>query len=200
MTNVRTFDGIMILQRRIMSWQMLAASDGQEMNPLDLKVVTVENHLHDFDVKIQKSQQYWLRQQSHMVNLSQQRNSQSQELNCISKDIIAMEQKNYKLEVELEKRSKDEANLNKAINTLQQKLVQINERLATQNQFKCELEDKNNAAKKNYIQSLQDAEMDLIKLQTEINQYCNEKVSLTDQLQAAQQEGLAWEKKVTGKS
>lgn len=179
---------------------MLANSDGQEMNPLDLKISTVENHLEDCDVKIQKSQQYWLRQQSHMVNLSQQRNSQMQELNCISKDIVAMEQKNYKLEVELEKRQKDEANLNKAINALQQKLVQINARLTTQNELKCELEDKNNAAKKTYIQSLQDAEMDLIKLQTEINQYCNEKAALTDELQAAQQEGLSWEKKVKGKS
>lgn len=160
----------------------------------------VENHLLDFDDKIQKSQQYWLRQQSHMVNLSQQRNSQTQELNSISKGIIAMEQKNYKLEVELEKRKKDEANLNKAITTLQQKLVQINARLASQNELKCELEDKNNAAKKTYIQSLQEAEMDLIKIQTEINQYCNEKVSLTEQLQAVQQEGLSWEKKVREKS
>lgn len=156
----------------------------------------MEKSIEETEGKINKAQQLWLRQQGFMFTLSKQRDQQMQELGTVCKDIMLMEQKNCKLETELEKQKKDEANVNRIMNMMQQKLIQMNLRLASQKELKNELEDKNNVAKNEYIKSLKDAEMELIKLQTDIQQLTDEQVSLKEELKAAQQESLSWEKKV----
>lgn len=131
-----------------------------------------------------------------MFVLSEQKDLQIQELSIISKEIMLMEQKNMKLEIELEKQKKDEANMDKIINSLQQKLLQINVQLSCQKEMKSELEDKNIVAKCEYVQSLKNAEAEFFKLQNDIKQLKDEKNMLREELKNAQQESLSWEKKV----
>ncbi|XP_016844861.1 coiled-coil domain-containing protein 40-like isoform X2 [Nasonia vitripennis] len=185
---------IVILNKKIE--EILAVTNREEANPLDAKITSMEKTIDETEGKIKKAQQFWLRQQNSMLTLSEQRDIQMQDLSVVSKDIMLMEQKNFKLEMELEKQKKEEANMNKTTNALQQKLIQINLRLASQKELKNELEDKNNVAKSEYVKSLKDAEMELIKLQTDIKHLHDEKVTLKQELKSAQQESLSWEKKV----
>lgn len=180
-----------------MCFQILASTGREEANPLDLKIKSMEKNIEEIEGKIKKAQQFWLRQQGFMFSMSQQRDLQMQELGVISKEIMLMEQKNMKLETELEKQKKEEANMNRIMNTLQQRLLQINVRLASQKEIKNDLEDKNNVAKNEYLKSLKDAEMELIRLQTDIRELNDKKVSLKEELKSSQQESLSWEKKVT---
>ncbi|XP_026298731.1 coiled-coil domain-containing protein 40 [Apis mellifera] len=69
-----------------------------------------------------QTQQFWLRQQGFFVSLSQQRESQLRELNLLEKEIMIIGQKNFKLEYALEMLTKEEANVNKIITSLNQKL------------------------------------------------------------------------------
>jgi chromosome segregation ATPase len=156
----------------------------------------LEKNVDEIEGKIKKAQQFWLRQQGYAFTLSEERSEQMKELSTVGKEIMLMEKKNVKLENELEKQQKEEINVNRSINALQYKLLQINLRLASQKELKNELEDKNSAAKTEYNNSLKDAEMELIKLQTDIKELNNEKVTLKDELKSAQQESLSWEKKV----
>lgn len=166
------------------------------MNPLDAHIMSVERNIEEHEGKIKKAQQFWLRQQGFMFTLSRQTDSQMQELSVIGREIMLMEQKNVKLETELEKQKKEEANMNRVMNSLQQKLVQINLRLASQKELKNELQNNNNVAKTEYIKALKDAETELIKLESDIHRSHEEKAALKEELKAAQQESLSWEKKV----
>ncbi|XP_070155282.1 coiled-coil domain-containing protein 40 [Polyergus mexicanus] len=176
--------------------EILSQTGGEEVNPLDMKIMTLEKNIEEIQQDIKKSQQFWIRQERHMISLSQQRDLQLQELNLFNKEIMIMEQKNLKLEHSLEMFNKEESNMERVLNLLQQKLVQMNTQLVIQKGLREELEDKNSITKNEGMQSLEDAELNLIKMQSNLNQLYEEKMLLKDNLDAVQQESLSWEKKV----
>lgn len=161
-----------------------------------MKIGALERSIDEIELKNKKLKQFWLRQEGNIVTVSQQRNNQIQEISLTSKQITVMEQKNLKLEVDIDKQNKEKTNIEKTINLCQQRLAQINSRLASQRDLRDELESKNYTMKNEYIKSLQDAETELIKLQNEIKYLINEKSVLKDQLLILQRESLSWEKKV----
>ena len=163
---------------------------------MDLKIGALERSIEEIEIKNQKLKQFWLRQEGNIVTLSQQRNTQTQELNLISKQITVMEQKNLKIEFDMDKQKKEKANIERTIELFQQRLTQINSRIATQRDIKGELESKNYSTKSEYVKSLQDEEMTLIQLQSKIKNLINEKAVLKEQLLTLQRESLSWEKKV----
>lgn len=178
---------------------MLSHTGGEEISPLDLKIISLEKNIEETQSNNQKAQQYWIRQEGHMITLSQQRDLQLQELNLLNKEIMIMEQKNLKIEYALEILSKEESNMEKILNLLQQRMVRMNAQLVVQKGLKEELEDKNFIAKNEGIQSLEEAEVNLIKMQGDLKQLHEEKTFFNGNLEAAQQESLSWEKKVTEK-
>lgn len=177
--------------------QMLSHTGGEEVNPLDMKIITLEKNIEETRQNNQKSQQFWIRQEGYMITLSQQRDLQLQELNLLNKEIMIMDQKNLKIEHALEMLNKEESNIERILNLLQQRLVQMNAQLVVQKGLKEELEDKTSITKNEGMQSLEDAELNLIKLQSDLKQLYEEKALLKDNLDAVQQESLSWEKKVS---
>ncbi|XP_072750930.1 coiled-coil domain-containing protein 40 isoform X2 [Anoplolepis gracilipes] len=176
--------------------ELLSHTGGEEINPLDMKIITLEKNIEETQQDNKKSQQFWIRQEGHMITLSQQRDLQLQELNLLNKEIMIMDQKNLKLEHTLEMLNKEESNMQRVLNLLQQKLVHMNAQLVIQKGLKEELEDKNSITKNEGVQSLEDAELNLIKMQSDLKQLYEEKTLLKDNLDAVQQESLSWEKKV----
>ncbi|XP_014468728.1 PREDICTED: coiled-coil domain-containing protein 40-like [Dinoponera quadriceps] len=176
--------------------EMLSHTGGEEISPFDIKIISLEKNIEETRQNNQKAQQYWIRQEGHMITLSQQRDLQLQELNLLNKEIMIMEQKNLKIEHALEMLDKEESNMEKILNLLQQRLVQMNAQLVIQRSLKEELEDKNFITKNEGVQSLEDAELDLIKLQSDLKQLHEDKALLKGDLGTAQQESLSWEKKM----
>lgn len=161
-----------------------------------MKIKTLEKNIEESQQNNQKAQQLWIRQEGYMITLSQQRDLQLQELNLLNKEIMIMEQKNLKLEHALKMLNKEESNMERILNLLQQRMVQMNTQLVIQKGLKEELEDKNSITKNEGIQSLEEAELNLIKLQSDLKQLYEERALLKDHLDAVQQESLSWEKKV----
>ena len=92
--------------------------------------------------------------------------------------------------------TKEEANTNKIIVSLDQKLSRINSNLMIQKDLKMELENKNCIMKNECLLSFQELELELIKLQSNLKYVCNEKLMLKEDLNSVLQESLAWERKV----
>ncbi|KAK9304280.1 hypothetical protein QLX08_004277 [Tetragonisca angustula] len=176
--------------------QILPSTNGEDLSPLDLKVISLEKNIQELQQTIKKTQQFWLRQQGFVVSLSQQRESQLQQLNFLEKEVMIMGQKNFKLEHVLEMLTKEEANTNKIIVSLDQKLSRINSNLMIQKDLKMELENKNCIMKNECLLSFQELELELIKLQSNLKYVCNEKLMLKEDLNSVLQESLAWERKV----
>lgn len=168
------------------------------MSPLDIKIVGLEKNIQEFQLNIKKTQQFWLRQQGFVVSLSQQRELQLQEINFLQKEVMIMGQKNFKLEYALEMLTKEQANVNKAIISLDQKLSRINSNLMTQKDLKKDLEDKNCIIRSECLSSFQELELELIKLQSDLKYVYTEKIMLKEELNSVLQESLAWDKKVIG--
>lgn len=166
------------------------------MSPQDLKIVSLEKNIQELQQNIKKAQQFWLRQQGFFVSLSQQRESQLRELSLLEKEIMIIGQKNFKLEYALEMLTKEEANVNKIITSFNQKLSRMNSNLVVQKDLEKELEDKNCIMKNECLLSFQELELEVIKIQSDLKNLCTEKIILKEELNSAQQESLAWEKKV----
>lgn len=166
------------------------------MSPQDLKIISLEKNIQELIQNIQKAQQFWMRQQGFMVSLSQEKESQLQEINLFDKEIMIMEQKNVKLEYALEMLTKEEASTNKIIISLRQKVSHINADLVVQKDLREELEDKNCIIKNECILSFEELKLELIKLQSNLRNLCTEKIILKEELKSLQQESLSWEKKV----
>ncbi|XP_033205654.1 lethal (2) 41Ab isoform X1 [Bombus vancouverensis nearcticus] len=176
--------------------QILPSTNAEELSPLDIKIVGLEKNIQEFQLNIKKTQQFWLRQQGFVVSLSQQRELQLQEINFLQKEVMIMGQKNFKLEYALEMLTKEQANVNKAVISLDQKLSRINSNLMVQKDLKKGLEDKNCIIKNECLLSFQELELELIKLQSDLKYVCTEKVMLKEELNSVLQESLAWNKKV----
>ncbi|KYN01618.1 Coiled-coil domain-containing protein 40, partial [Cyphomyrmex costatus] len=176
--------------------EILSHRENGEVNPLDMKIKTLEKNIEEVQHNNQKAQQLWIRQEGYMITLSQQRDLQLQQFNLLNKEIMIMEQKNLKLEHALKMLEKEDSNIERTLNLLQQRIVQLNSQLVIQKGLKEELEDKNSITKTEGIQSLEDAELNLIKLQNDLKRSYEEKALLKDNLDAVQQESLSWEKKV----
>ncbi|EFN87547.1 Coiled-coil domain-containing protein 40 [Harpegnathos saltator] len=176
--------------------EMLSHTGGEEINPVDLKIISLEKNIAETQQNNQKAQQYWIRQEGHMITLSQQRDLQLQEVNLLNKEIMIMEQKNLKIEHALEMLHKEDSNMEKIMNLLQQRLVQMNAQLVIQKGLKEELENKNFITRNEGVQSLEDAEMNLIQMQGDLKHLHEEKTLLRSNLDAVQRESLSWEKKM----
>ncbi|CAL7949018.1 unnamed protein product [Xylocopa violacea] len=176
--------------------QILPDIGGEELSPQDLKIISLEGNIKKFEQNIKKTQQFWMRQQGFVVSLSEQRESQLRELNLLEKETMIMGQKNLKLEYALETLAKEEMNSNKIMVLLDQKLSRINANLVTQKDLKKGLEDQNCIIKNECLLSFEELELELIKLQSDFKNLCNEKIMLKQELKSAQQESLSWEKKI----
>ncbi|KYN21225.1 PREDICTED: coiled-coil domain-containing protein 40 [Trachymyrmex cornetzi] len=176
--------------------EILSHRENGEVNPLDMKIKTLEKNIEEIQQNNQKAQQLWIRQEGYMITLSQQKDLQLQELNLLNKEIMIMEQKNLKLEHALKMLDKEDSNIERTLNLLQQRIVQLNSQLVIRKGLKEELEDKNSIKKMEGIQVLEDAELNLINMQNDLKQLYEEKALLKDNLDAVQQESLSWEKKV----
>lgn len=169
---------------------------GRETNPQKLKILSLERYIQEIEQKNRDMQQHWLRQQSIMINLREQRESQIQDTNLLMKQIMIMEQKNFKLEHALDKFNSEDTSMAKTLNALQHELVQMNANLAMQKELSEQLADENDTTKNYYVIRLKDEELNLIRLENNFKELVNEKILMQDELNIVQRESLSWEKKV----
>nr|CAD7396560.1 unnamed protein product [Timema cristinae] len=192
---------------------MVSKTGTEVMSPEELRINSLNKKIDETTEQSKKLQQFWLRQQGHIVQLSHQRDEQLHEIDILRKQVLVMEQKNLKIEQEIERYNKEEHSVGRSIKHLLHKLVTLNLQLCQRRGYKEEL-DKDNmfiqghylnvlkvdisqcSLRGHYLNVLKDAEMESVKLEAELRELEQEKVHLSDRVMDSQRESLAWEKKL----
>lgn len=179
------------------------------------KLLALEHSLEEIQEKNKQMEKMWLREQGHMIALSEQRQDQLQQLNmfrkrnnCFKKkichfgdyfvfflEIMVLEQKNLKIGDEIDNLKKQQESMNRNISKLRNQIVVNNEKIMKKRGNKTNLERSNEYLQQDYYSKLQDAEMECLQLQEAIEIFEEEKQNLSEQLLELNRETLAWEKK-----
>ncbi|KAJ9573883.1 hypothetical protein L9F63_008743 [Diploptera punctata] len=162
--------------------------------PLELKIISMEKNIADTTAKSEQLQQSWLRQQRNLIVFANQRNEQLHNINLMRKQFLILSQKNLKLEYEIDLQNKEELKMTRSIASLNNKLVFLNLKLHERRDYKENLDKENLYTQNQYFNILKDAELEAIKLENEIKELQEEKISLGETLLEKQRELLAWEK------
>lgn len=64
---------------------MLAFQDVIAVSPEQLKISTLEKKIQDMKARVKDLQRFWLREQTHVVGLSEQRQKQIHDMNLLKK-------------------------------------------------------------------------------------------------------------------
>lgn len=159
------------------------------------KLLALEHSLEEIQEKNKQMEKIWLREQGHMIALSEQRQDQLQQLNMFRKQIMVLEQKNLKIGDEIDNLKKEEEHMNRNISKLRNQIVVNNEKIMKKRGNKMNLERSNEYLQQDYFSKLQDAEMECLQLQEMITNFEEEKQYLSEQLLELNRETLAWGKK-----
>lgn len=142
-------------------------------SPLQLRIVELEKLNAEIQEKNDKMQSFWLVQQNNNVKLTQQRNEQLKDISLLRKrkflakrsffsphnlfifsEVVILDQRTLKTEMEIEKEKKIEADVNKSIANLQHKLVVLNETLVGKKGYRESLDKENSFTQTQFIQTL----------------------------------------------
>lgn len=60
--------------------QMISQTGGHEVNPEELRIGVLERNIMELEHQIKETQNFWLRLQGHVVNMSEKRSSQMDDI------------------------------------------------------------------------------------------------------------------------
>ncbi|XP_021931988.1 coiled-coil domain-containing protein 40 isoform X2 [Zootermopsis nevadensis] len=176
--------------------QLTPKSGDEYLSPQEIKIKALEKNITKTIAKCEELQQFWLQQQTLTVKLANQRNEQVHNINLTHKQVLILDQKNLKIEHQINCQKKVNKVLNHSISSLNKKLLSLNLKLCERKEY-MEILDKENLYTETYYMSvLKDAELEAVKLKSEIHDLEQEKIQLGGSLLEKQQEFLAWEKKL----
>ncbi|XP_049823494.1 coiled-coil domain-containing protein 40 isoform X2 [Aethina tumida] len=174
-----------------------ARDPGLDMgSPQDLKIVALEKSVDDMQENIKNLQTYWLREQKNLLTMSKDRQEQIHDTNLLKKQVIILEQKNFKISDDIDREKMELENLERRIRKLQSKVVILCDSLFKKKDRKNEIDNTNDILKNHYDIKLKDAELECLRIQAETAELENEKVTLSKDLLDLNRQILEWEKKI----
>ncbi|XP_971171.2 coiled-coil domain-containing protein 40 [Tribolium castaneum] len=178
--------------------KMVDKSGGTFVSPLEMKITTLEKNIEEIQEYNKKLQLYWLREQSNLIKISEERQEQIHNNNLMCKQILILEQKNLRVSDELEACRKLQDKVVRSINNLHSQLTVMGDNFVKTKGLKINMDKDNEVLRQDYIYKLKDAELECLKLEDEITQIEEDKVNLSNELIAMNRETLEWEKKFLG--
>ncbi|KAI4455962.1 coiled-coil domain-containing protein 40 [Holotrichia oblita] len=164
-------------------------------SPHELKISALEQHIEHVQEKNKDLQKFWLREQGHVVCLSEQREEQIHDSNLLRKQTLILEQRNLKINDELDVHHKQEEKMQRNINKLQNQLVYFTEALSKKKGSKDCLDASNCLLHDEFIIKLRHEELEIVKAETDIVDIENDINRLSVELLDQNREALEWEKK-----
>ncbi|KAL0279683.1 UNVERIFIED_CONTAM: hypothetical protein PYX00_001184 [Menopon gallinae] len=165
-------------------------------DPGQARVAELEKLNSEMQEKNDKMQSFWLAQQNHNVKLTNQRNQQIKELNMLRKQLAVLEQKTLKTELEIEKEQEISCVVNKSIAMLQNKMTHLSNKFNGKKDYTEILNKETVLMQTNFLQTLKHAEMEQIKMKSEITELEASMEELGEKMLETQKEILTWERKI----
>ncbi|CAH2011669.1 unnamed protein product [Acanthoscelides obtectus] len=173
-----------------------AAKLDQESSPQEMVIEELEKRIEESQERIKKLQTFWLREQKNLLGVSNERQEQLRKINLMKKQLLILEQKNIKINFDIESYKKQEEQVQRNIRTLHNKSVIFCEALYKKRNHKVEL-DRNNVLLQNQIDTkLKDAELAMLQITSDIEEIEEDKVTLSKELIEVNREALEWDKKL----
>ncbi|XP_054271339.1 coiled-coil domain-containing protein 40 [Macrosteles quadrilineatus] len=168
----------------------------ENLTPDELQLVCLEKTLTELVNNIEELHTSWMREQSRIVALTQQRNNLLNQLTIYHKQILVMKQKQLKTEFEIEHLKKEETNMKRLIGSLEKRLTNLNLQCSQRKDYKESLDNQNMVAQNQLICDLKDAEVRALTLQEEMCYLEIDKEEMRGRIVEAQRDLLAWERKL----
>uniref|UniRef100_A0A336MNX6 CSON002871 protein n=1 Tax=Culicoides sonorensis TaxID=179676 RepID=A0A336MNX6_CULSO len=175
--------------------RLIQLAGGQEINPLDMKVLELEKSIDETDQEIQNAQQFWLTLQSNVVNLSQKRTHQLNEIIIARKQLLVIEQRALKIESDLAKLQNENKETIRSLNILNNQFAQLNGRLYDKKKNHEKAEHQCQMTHQEINNRLEESEMVILQLEETIAQIQAEIEETKYIVMEKHHEALSWETK-----
>lgn len=175
--------------------RLIKVAGGQEINPLEMKALELEKDIDDLDGQIRDSQKFWLSLQSNVVNLSQKRTHQLNDVIIARKQLLVIEQRALKFESDLARIQGENRDTTRLLNSMNCKFSQLNAKLYEQKKDHEKEEHQCEMAHQEVNIRLEDAELEILQLEEEIESIKNEIEQTKYLVMEKHHESLSWETK-----
>ena len=175
--------------------QLIEQSGGKEMNPDEVKISEYEKNIEELDASIKEGQAFWLRLQSNVVNLSQKRVQQLNEINYSRKKLLLVEQKAIKVEAHLEAVVSEHREIVRSLGSLNTKLDSISIKLHKTREMHEKDEMECEITHQEATNRLKDAEMVVLGLEQDLDDLGRDIEECKNEALDKHREALAWETK-----
>ncbi|XP_057659079.1 coiled-coil domain-containing protein 40-like isoform X2 [Diorhabda carinulata] len=176
--------------------KMLKHLEENKANPnQELKLLELAKLVEDRKADIKQLQQIWLCEQNAMIKLAKERQETIKMVNLKRKQTLMSDQKNIRIGEELEQIKREEVHVELTIKRHLVKLKRLCEDVYNKRNRKCQLDKDNIFVKNQFEDKLRDAELELLRIESDIALIEENKLTLSKDLIEINREALAWESK-----
>ncbi|KAM9857686.1 coiled-coil domain-containing protein 40 [Aulostomus maculatus] len=175
----------------------IAASTGHEdLSPLHIKAEALTAQLEEMVWKIRSDQQLWVKWQGALEGLTQSLQANSKDMHKLQAEFTLRQQKNIRLESEVELEHREAAELEKNTKILQGDLLKLNTLLSMNGQLSQALKQENTLMETDFLHRLKEAERESVEMQLKHEKARDDKESLLNSLIEAERQIMLWDKKI----
>ncbi|XP_055634823.1 coiled-coil domain-containing protein 40 [Toxorhynchites rutilus septentrionalis] len=174
---------------------LINQAGGHELNPDELRLLDVRHDINELDVKIKESQESWLKLQNSVVNLSEKRVQQLNEINYSRRKLLLVEQKAIKIEARLEEVLNENREIVRSLSTLNCRLDAVSmelfktKKVHEKEEMECEISHQHTTER------LKEAEMSVLNLEQDLQDLGKEIDDCKHEVLEKHREALSWETK-----
>eukprot|EP00116_Pleurobrachia_bachei_P002938 sb/3463200/ len=147
--------------------QLNQKDGGEEVGPLELQISTLQKQLKDTGAEKEQLEQYWLKKQSHLVQLTSQAEMQWADVTKMKKQHTILQQKKIRIDKELETTSRETKEQQANIRTLQNDMTKLNVLINKKNGEKEDKEQDTILMENDFIETLKEHEQESITMQVQ---------------------------------
>nr|XP_018913795.1 PREDICTED: nucleoporin nup211 [Bemisia tabaci] len=159
------------------------------------KLKCLKSAITEMQKKTDCLKQSWLRKQNEIVHFAQERTRQVHQYNMLKKQVLILEQKNWKLNYHLEMNQNHKRKIERTIKRLLLRIENLNAESHKYNTQIQTFDAANHITHKEYSGELKDAEEEMLGLTKDIDDLETKKEEMSEDVLILEQEFLTWEKK-----
>ncbi|XP_021370653.1 coiled-coil domain-containing protein 40-like isoform X2 [Mizuhopecten yessoensis] len=174
---------------------LITNAGGVELGPLEININSLQKSIEARLQEIAELQQLWLRQQTELVHLSKEKDSQSHSVEKLKKQLTILSQKKIRTEGNIDEESRETYDIERNITNMQNDMIKLNQLLHKETNIQSNLQQDNILLEQDFIRALKEAELDSIEKQANLDSIKEEKERLLNSLVEAERQIMLWEKK-----
>ncbi|CAI9742972.1 Hypothetical predicted protein [Octopus vulgaris] len=176
--------------------QLINKAGGIELGPLDSTIRSLQKSIDEIDHSINTMQQLWLQKQRGLVDVLKEREDQMEKMDSSKKELIIHTQKKIRTEQKLLRQDCVKADLNRSIKHCLNDILKLNDMIHKELDLVGDVDHSINILEKDFIATLKEEKMNLVDLQTKLEQVKDEKEDFLQSIVETDQQIMLVERKI----